>query len=315
MVQRTNPSSLLYHLSQDLPTVLTFHTPSIITNAVPCSFWAVVHICRDPVSLARIREELRYSTCIASPSHLSRSSFKVERQLDLAKDNPAVEPRSPEASPLLSSHSIFEVESLLRKPFLLSIYAETLRLYVRGYITRCPERSDLQINDWIFPKNKVILVSSDPAHFNSQIWNTSNGRHPLETFWAERFLARAGDDSSGPVRKAAGHYTEGCVEAPRRQLEDDFRSQPEPSTYAKTSVKFTMNGLYGSWIPYGGGSRACPGRHFAKREILNTCAMLLATFDIEILADEEALKVGGGRYGLGAQKPAGKIPARIRKRL
>lgn len=125
---------------------------------------------------------------------------------------------------------------------------------------------------------------------------------------------RAGDDSSGPVRNAAGHNREGCVKPPRRQLEYELHSQPAPSAYAKTSVKFTMSGLYGSWIPYGGGSRACPGRHFAKREILNTCAMLLAAFDIEILADEEALKVGGGRYGLGAQKPAGKIPARIRKR-
>lgn len=304
----------MHHLSRDLSTVLTFHTLSIITNAVPCSFWAVVHICLDPVSLSRIREELRSSTCSMSPSHLSRSSSKVEWQLNLAKDNPTAEPQSSAASPPLSSHSNFEIESLLRKPFLRSIYAETLRLYVRGYITRCPERSDLQINDWIFPKNKVILVSSDPAHFNSQIWNTSGGRHPLETFWAERFLVREGDDNSGPVRNAARHNMEGRVESPRRQLESEFHSQPAPFANAKTSVKFTMNGLYGSWIPYGGGSRACPGRHFAKREILATCAMLLTAFDIEILADVEALKVGGGRYGLGAQKPTGKIPARIRKR-
>jgi len=291
--------------------MLTPLTPSIITNAVPCAFWAVVQICRDPVSLSRIHEELRSSTCTMSPSNLSRTSSRVEPQSDLAKDDPTAESQSPTALPPLSPLPILEVESLLRKPFLLSIYAETLRLYVRVYITRCPERSDLQINDWIFPKNKVILVASDPAHFDSQIWNTSNGRHPLNKFWAERFLLRAGDDSSGPVRNLEGHNAEGSIKPLKGRLGQESNLQPAT---LKIPVRFTMNGLYGSWIPYGGGSRACPGRHFAKREILFTCAMLLAAFDIEILAHEEDLKIAGGRYGFGAQYPAGKIPARIRKR-
>lgn len=37
---------------------------------------------------------------------------------------------------------------------------------------------------------------------------------------------------------------------------------------------FSLDGLNGSWIPYGGGFRACPGRHFAKREILMTLAVM-----------------------------------------
>ena len=37
-------------------------------------------------------------------------------------------------------------------------------------------------------------------------------------------------------------------------------------------------------------------------------------FDIEILADEKALKMDTAFYGLGAQHPIGKVPFRMRKR-
>ena len=41
--------------------------------------------------------------------------------------------------------------------------------------------------------------------------------------------------------------------------------------------------------------------------------MVLAAFDVEVLAEEKALRVQGGRYGLGAQKPVGKVRARMRR--
>lgn len=70
--------------------------------------------------------------------------------------------------------------------------------------------------------------------------------------------------------------------------------------------EFSMSGMTGLWIPYGGGPRACPGRHFAKREIMVTCALMISMFDVEILADEEAL---------GTLRPADKVPFRIRRRI
>lgn len=44
-----------------------------------------------------------------------------------------------------------------------------------------------------------------------------------------------------------------------------------------------------------------------------TCARLLGAFDIEIIAEEKAFMIQSGRYGLGAQKPTGNIPVKIRK--
>ena len=39
----------------------------------------------------------------------------------------------------------------------------------------------------------------------------------------------------------------------------------------------------GSYFPYGGGTAVCPGRYYAKQEILAAVALLLASFDFEIL--------------------------------
>lgn len=64
-----------------------------------------------------------------------------------------------------------------------------------------------------------------------------------------------------------------------------------------------MNGMRGSWIAYGGGTRACPGRHFAKWEIMMTCALIVSIFDVEILADEVALEMNPADYGLGTLRP------------
>jgi cytochrome P450 len=39
----------------------------------------------------------------------------------------------------------------------------------------------------------------------------------------------------------------------------------------------------GNYFPYGGGKATCPGRFYAKQEILTAVALLLASFDFEVL--------------------------------
>lgn len=71
--------------------------------------------------------------------------------------------------------------------------------------------------------------------------------------------------------------------------------------------------MSGSWIPFGGGGNTCPGRHFAKREVLLTCAVLAATVDIELeQADEMAMD--WSTCGFGTLKPKEPVPYRMRER-
>jgi cytochrome P450 len=72
----------------------------------------------------------------------------------------------------------------------------------------------------------------------------STEEHPATSFWAERFLQ---SDHGG-----GGSATS---------------SQPKP----------------GSYFPFGGGSSMCPGRFFAKQEILTAVAIMILKFDIHYM--------------------------------
>ncbi|OTA83033.1 hypothetical protein M434DRAFT_36900 [Hypoxylon sp. CO27-5] len=176
----------------------------------------------------------------------------------------------------------FDVDQLLRLPILQAIYAETLRLRMHFYIIRMPDRVDLNIRDWVIPRRKVIITPTTVAHMDSNAWRTgSNNEHRIDRFWIGRFLK--------------------------------YGSKSAPNN---TTPTFSTKELEGSWIPYGGGPRQCPGRHFAKRQILLTAALMVSLFDCEILEQgrnvQEDFTLKG--FGSGISHPAGKVPMKIRRR-
>ena len=189
----------------------------------------------------------------------------------------------------------FDIEKLGRSPLLQSIYAEVLRLHIAAFIMRSPEWENMKLKNWIFPKGDIVLIATTPAHMDEKVWNTGKANeHPLNQFWADRFLVFPGEPTSGPRKSTNG--------AVIPQIEEG----DEPA--------FSIEGLDGSWIPYGGGFRACPGRHFAKREILMTFAVMVTMFDIDV-DGSRALKTDPRANGLGAQRPMNRIPFRIRERM
>jgi cytochrome P450 len=171
----------------------------------------------------------------------------------------------------------FDVDRLLKQPVLQAVYAETLRLRMHFYIIRMPDRIDMNINDWIIPKRQVIVTSTTAAHLDPKSWNISaEDEHPIDTFWPGRFLKERSSDQ----------------------------------------LIFSTKELDGAWIPYGGGPRQCPGRHFAKRQILLTAALMVTLFDCEISEEgmdiKEDLSLKG--FGSGVSHAAGKVPVLMRAR-
>ncbi|KAK7753016.1 hypothetical protein SLS62_004965 [Diatrype stigma] len=179
----------------------------------------------------------------------------------------------------------FDVDQLLRLPVLQAVYAETLRLRMHFYVIRMPDRADLNIRDWVIPRRKVVVTPTTVAHMDREAWSTGwENEHPLDQFWIGRFL----------------------------------KYPPNNDATASTSTPtFSTKELEGSWIPYGGGPRQCPGRHFAKRQILLTTALMISLFDCEILEGgrdvQEDFTLKG--FGGGMSHPAGKVPMRIRRRV
>ncbi|CAH0038134.1 unnamed protein product [Clonostachys solani] len=210
---------------------------------------------------------------------------------------------SSEAEPLLSSlrtslsrlppsPTVKELESV---PLLVSAYAETLRYGIHIHVPRSAPHHELQVQGVTIPKNSLILLNTQLAHTDEEVWDNHDGRHPLDQWCPERFLVDPKDPSSGPTR------TKTAVAA-------------EKAEKAEGGPYFSSEGLEGAWFPYGGGQHACPGRLLAKRIMLLTSAMLISNFDIEIRAGKEALEFGSPRFGFGVSKPSGPVPFRIRRR-
>jgi cytochrome P450 len=110
---------------------------------------------------------------------------------------------------------------------------------------------------------------------NSKVWSDMNNSHAVETFWPGRFLKHTNDSDS---------------------------------------VQFSLVETEGSWLPCGSGANLCPGRQFAKIHCIVTLALMLESFDCDILARPEDLKVDLSKFGMGVLGPSGKVSARLRGR-
>lgn len=99
--------------------------------------------------------------------------------------------------------------------------------------------NDVNLGKWKLPKGDTGVVSSGISHMDDTYWNDAGGQHPLSEFWPGRFLVDPANRLSGPARSTQTRST-----------------SPNGSNYEKPH--FSMEGLDGVWIPYGGESCVPP---------------------------------------------------------
>ncbi|KAG9519407.1 cytochrome P450, partial [Aureobasidium melanogenum] len=253
------------------------------SNAIPAAYWFLYEIFRDPELLHKVRSEVDIAR--------------------IGTDDPNDPPR-------------FDLEVLIKSPLLQSVYAETLRLHTAILIARMPAREDYQLGNYSFGKDKLLVAASYIAHHDIKVWNsgTEKDPHPLNNLWAERFLIKPGIEHSGPLSQS---YSSGRVDtlAAVRPVPPSRVDSMIENLTTKPEVKFSTDGLAGAWVPYGGGQSLCPGRHYAKQEMLMTFAIMSTCFDIEILQDPGEVTLPDlGYFGLGVLPPKNKTRCRIRRR-
>lgn len=167
----------------------------------------------------------------------------------------------------------FDMDRLQRLPWVQAVYAESLRLRIHGTILRKAPQ-DIALNGWVVPKNEVIVTCSTTAHMNPQVWSIKErGSYPVTEFQPRRFL--------------------------KNNVEEKH-------------LQFSFDGTEGSWIPFGAGVHACPGRLFAKYQSILTLTLFVTMFDLEATADEKDLQMSPNRFGFGILGPVGKISYRLR---
>ena len=144
-------------------------------------------------------------------------------------------------------------------------------------------RTDLSLSGYTLKAGNAVMLPCWAAHSEAAVW--SDRDHPVESFWPERFLATADDGCGKPV--------------------------------------FSMSTEPGHFFPFGGGSSICPGRFFAKQEILAAVAIMIAAFEMEVVAfvDEDGAVSARGpessmeNAGTGVLLPDRDIRVRMRRRV
>jgi cytochrome P450 len=174
--------------------------------------------------------------------------------------------------------------------------------------TRVPLVPDFQLKGWRFKQNDMIAWSSSIESFDEKVWGTGSSAdpHPLDEFWSDRFVIYPNDPSSGPLKNPK--LSPSTIVAPPPQKEKKNENED-------AKPRFSLEGLSSSWLPYGGGVRLCPGRHFAKQEMISSTAIFLTAFDIELKVPQGFRpEVDQSYFGFETMPPKGVIPARIRRR-
>ncbi|CZT52281.1 uncharacterized protein RSE6_13579 [Rhynchosporium secalis] len=183
----------------------------------------------------------------------------------------------------------FDILKLCEEPLFSSVYAETLRLRVAVIIVRQPSIDNFSFRGWHIKKDEVLSLSTRTEAMNEDVWNSST--HPLTEFYSDRFIVDTNDPDSGPFK---GNKVKNKDRKPYFALDGSSN---------------------GAWIPYGGGNHLCPGRHFAKREIITTVALLLSAYDMELIDEEKGKPAVDMKcFGFGTMPPNRPVPFRIQRR-
>lgn len=217
------------------------------SNATHAAFWLIRSIVRDPAVEQQFLLEIERARLPCANGHLVR----------------------------------YDLDALCAIPYLQSLYAETLRLYVANIVLRSPRGKDVSVGDWSIPRGEIVAIMSHPMHHDETKFNigTPHHPHPLSEFWAERFLV--------------------------------LQNSADPLHDQKTT-RFSLKGTEGAWLPFGGGTNECPGRFFAKQEMLLTAALLIGNFDIQL--DEDSVEIDWRYFGTGVLGVKGEQPFRLSQR-
>ena len=224
-----------------------------------------------------------------------------------------------------------DLQNLQTLLLLQSAYAEILRLYTYNFLVSTSDHDDFTFKGWLIPQNRMVAISSHTAHMDAQVWNTDSpsAHHPLGSFWAKRFLRQCSDNPKGPLKVKSSGETSTDAQSdvwPQNTHAGDAKLR-ETRKVSQESAEFSLTGLSGIWMPFGGGYSLCPGRHIAKQEILISVAMLCTALDMELVQKPSLTeRLGLGRttttkfgldmryFGMGILPPKKEVWVRIRER-
>ena len=178
------------------------------------------------------------------------------------------------------------IAKIVALPLFNSAFQETMRLYMDNLVARTL-KTDMVLDNYHYKQGELLIAPSYVVQRDRAFWNQ----------------ARASDEKAeDDVPDAHEWYAQRFL-----------RRDPETGKDV-----FSTSWASGNYFPFGGGHNICPGRLFARNEVLGAVAVLLTSFDIEVFKDEKGradkLSVRHGYTGVGALRTAGSMRVRIKRR-
>ncbi|KAL2759143.1 hypothetical protein ACRALDRAFT_2086670, partial [Sodiomyces alcalophilus JCM 7366] len=170
----------------------------------------------------------------------------------------------------------FDLTKLVSLPLLQAVYTEVLRLHVAIYVTRQALRPT-SIAGYDVAAGTLLQTPTSLAGRDDAVWAREPHHPPASEFWPGRHLREV------PVATPSSPST--------------------PSSSSPRRLEFVLSARSADFFPFGGGPSICPGRHFAKQEIMLAIAMLVSRFDMEFV-DWVYLEDSDGRAGSSSDREA-----------
>ncbi|KAL4957493.1 hypothetical protein BDW69DRAFT_180559 [Aspergillus filifer] len=158
-----------------------------------------------------------------------------------------------------------------------------LRLRVNGFFLWRVSHHDINVRGWHIAKDHYVATSPIPGHMDPGVWSSgNNAEHPVDEYYIGRWLrARSPPSSASATTQAPPHPT----------------TNPNPNP--NLNLEFTTAASKCTFMPFGSGDHYYPGRRFAKIIILLCTALLVETYDVEILSDVKNVGMSMRNFGSG----------------
>lgn len=139
---------------------------------------------------------------------------------------------------------------------------------------------------YLLKKNSIVQIASGIIHVDEKVWGAD-----AATFNPRRFISSSSNNTE--------QFSTGSGAAGEQ-----------------TATQLPKNVPSAAYRAFGGGGVICPGRHFARSEIVGFTALMLLAFDVTMEDDGviELPEKDDRRIPLSVMKPAKDVRIRIRRR-
>jgi len=166
----------------------------------------------------------------------------------------------------VTGERLINLEKMLVLPLLQAVYVESLRMHVSMNVTR-EAAEPMTLDGYVLEKGAILQAPTEISHYSEETWGAPG--HPATEFWPERHIRHVETtDDTGNTRRIPQFTMAG-------RTNDLF-----PFGLSHLLLDYDMMLMSES---IGGGIPVCPGRFFAKQEMMLAVALVVARFEVEFV--------------------------------